>query len=190
MFISCFCLCVSFAQDSTGKVLDRWVIMTPEDELVTLRQFLRFGETKSSAELMISRHEQHPLSINVSKPTKHDCFFNRSHNIQMNGIIRGQRSPGLSYSEHLSGGIQECSEPSSSLLHKFPSEFCKLQQDQETKPRKNADSEAVIVTNPTLRGGEERKNRGNKKLNLKSFIVSKPSAAFCIEMKSEISGVL
>ncbi|XP_051735787.1 zinc finger protein basonuclin-2 [Ctenopharyngodon idella] len=39
-------------QDSMGKVLDRWVTMSPEDEVVTLRQFLRFGETKSIVELM------------------------------------------------------------------------------------------------------------------------------------------
>ncbi|XP_056305535.1 zinc finger protein basonuclin-1 [Danio aesculapii] len=39
-------------QDSTGKVLDRWISMSPDDEVVTLRQFLRFGETKSIVELM------------------------------------------------------------------------------------------------------------------------------------------
>lgn len=35
-----------------GKVLDRWVSMSPEDEVATLRQFLRFGETKPIVELM------------------------------------------------------------------------------------------------------------------------------------------
>ncbi len=35
-----------------GKVLDRWAIMTFEEEIVTLQQFLRFGETKSIVELM------------------------------------------------------------------------------------------------------------------------------------------
>ncbi|XP_073795589.1 zinc finger protein basonuclin-2 isoform X2 [Danio rerio] len=40
-------------QDSTGKVLDRWISMSPDDEVVTLRQFLRFGETKSIVELMM-----------------------------------------------------------------------------------------------------------------------------------------
>ncbi|XP_067301483.1 zinc finger protein basonuclin-2 [Pseudorasbora parva] len=39
-------------QDSMGKVLDHWVSMSPEDEVVTLRQFLRFGETKPIVELM------------------------------------------------------------------------------------------------------------------------------------------
>ncbi|CAM4673897.1 unnamed protein product [Leuciscus chuanchicus] len=39
-------------QDCMGKVLDRWVTMSPEDEVATLRQFLRFGETKPIVELM------------------------------------------------------------------------------------------------------------------------------------------
>ncbi|KAI4891743.1 hypothetical protein NFI96_026547, partial [Prochilodus magdalenae] len=39
-------------QDGAGKVLDRWAIMTFEEEIVTLQQFLRFGETKSIVELM------------------------------------------------------------------------------------------------------------------------------------------
>ncbi|XP_077086907.1 zinc finger protein basonuclin-2 [Siphateles boraxobius] len=39
-------------QDCMGKVLDRWVSMSPEDEVATLRQFLRFGETKPIVELM------------------------------------------------------------------------------------------------------------------------------------------
>ncbi|XP_039508223.1 zinc finger protein basonuclin-2 isoform X2 [Pimephales promelas] len=39
-------------QDCMGKVLDRWVSMSLEDEVATLRQFLRFGETKPIVELM------------------------------------------------------------------------------------------------------------------------------------------
>ncbi|KAK2847663.1 hypothetical protein Q7C36_009345 [Tachysurus vachellii] len=39
-------------QDVAGKVLDRWAIMTFEEEIATLQQFLRFGETKSIVELM------------------------------------------------------------------------------------------------------------------------------------------
>lgn len=166
MFISCSTLHVFSVQDSSGKVLDRWLIMTPEDELVTLRQFLRFGETKSSAELMISQREQLPLPTNGSETTKPNGFFNTSHNLKMNGIIRGQRSPGSSHSENLSGGVEECSEPPSSLLLEFPSELCQLQQDPKTKPRENTESEAAIVTNPPLRGGGggERKTPGNEKL--------------------------
>lgn len=41
-----------FVQDVAGKVLDRWAIMTFEEEIATLQQFLRFGETKSIVELM------------------------------------------------------------------------------------------------------------------------------------------
>ncbi|XP_066541102.1 zinc finger protein basonuclin-1 [Hoplias malabaricus] len=39
-------------QDVAGKVLDRWAIMTFDEEIATLQQFLRFGETKSIVELM------------------------------------------------------------------------------------------------------------------------------------------
>ncbi|XP_061669933.1 zinc finger protein basonuclin-1-like [Syngnathoides biaculeatus] len=39
-------------QDVAGKVLDRWTIMTFEEEIATLQHFLRFGETKSIVELM------------------------------------------------------------------------------------------------------------------------------------------
>uniref|UniRef100_A0A672KNZ8 Basonuclin 2 n=1 Tax=Sinocyclocheilus grahami TaxID=75366 RepID=A0A672KNZ8_SINGR len=44
-------------QDSLGMVLDRWVSMSPEDEVMTLRQFLRFGETKSIVELMAEEQQ-------------------------------------------------------------------------------------------------------------------------------------
>uniref|UniRef100_A0A671PN61 Uncharacterized protein n=1 Tax=Sinocyclocheilus anshuiensis TaxID=1608454 RepID=A0A671PN61_9TELE len=47
-------------QDSVGMVLDRWVTMSPEDEVVTLRQFLRFGETKSIVELMAEEQQIRP----------------------------------------------------------------------------------------------------------------------------------
>lgn len=35
-----------------GKVLDHWSTVTPEEEPLVLRQFLRFGETRSIVELM------------------------------------------------------------------------------------------------------------------------------------------
>ncbi|KAF0028919.1 hypothetical protein F2P81_018024 [Scophthalmus maximus] len=35
-----------------GTVLDRWVMVTPEEEPLVLRQFLRFGETRPIVELM------------------------------------------------------------------------------------------------------------------------------------------
>ncbi|XP_035273870.1 zinc finger protein basonuclin-2-like [Anguilla anguilla] len=45
-------------QDAVGKVLDRWSIMSQEEEVVTLQQFLRFGETKSIVELMALQEQE------------------------------------------------------------------------------------------------------------------------------------
>uniref|UniRef100_A0A8C7A1S4 Basonuclin zinc finger protein 1 n=1 Tax=Nothoprocta perdicaria TaxID=30464 RepID=A0A8C7A1S4_NOTPE len=45
-------------QDASGKVLDHWSIMTNEEELATLQQFLRFGETKSIVELMAIQEKE------------------------------------------------------------------------------------------------------------------------------------
>ncbi|KAM6981298.1 zinc finger protein basonuclin-1 isoform 2-T2 [Aplochiton taeniatus] len=80
-------------QDVAGKVLDRWAIMTFEEEIATLQQFLRFGETKSIVELMalqdkeghavlvpstrtnsdirtfIERNTPHPTSTTTTTPT-------------------------------------------------------------------------------------------------------------------------
>ncbi|XP_071316036.1 zinc finger protein basonuclin-2-like [Trachinotus anak] len=39
-------------QYRSGKVLDCWTMVTPEEELLILKQFLRFGETRSIVELM------------------------------------------------------------------------------------------------------------------------------------------
>ncbi|XP_006152919.1 zinc finger protein basonuclin-1 [Tupaia chinensis] len=51
-------------QDASGKVLDHWSIMTSEEEVATLQQFLRFGETKSIVELMaIQEKEEQPIII-------------------------------------------------------------------------------------------------------------------------------
>ncbi|XP_019389235.1 PREDICTED: zinc finger protein basonuclin-1 [Crocodylus porosus] len=55
-------------QDASGKVLDHWSIMTSEEELATLQQFLRFGETKSIVELMAIQ-EKEGQSIIVPTPT-------------------------------------------------------------------------------------------------------------------------
>ncbi|NXU03965.1 BNC1 protein, partial [Buphagus erythrorhynchus] len=55
-------------QDASGKVLDHWSIMTAEEELATLQQFLRFGETKSIVELMAIQ-EKEGQSIIIPPPT-------------------------------------------------------------------------------------------------------------------------
>ncbi|XP_058011932.1 zinc finger protein basonuclin-1 isoform X2 [Ahaetulla prasina] len=55
-------------QDASGKVLDHWSIMSSEEELATLQQFLRFGETKSIVELMAIQ-EKEGQSITVPTTT-------------------------------------------------------------------------------------------------------------------------
>ncbi|XP_018432220.1 PREDICTED: zinc finger protein basonuclin-1 isoform X2 [Nanorana parkeri] len=55
-------------QDASGKVLDHWSIMTVEEELATLQQFLRFGETKSIVELM-AIHEKEGYTVLIP-PTR------------------------------------------------------------------------------------------------------------------------
>ncbi|XP_032874152.1 zinc finger protein basonuclin-2 isoform X1 [Amblyraja radiata] len=55
-------------QDAAGKVLDRWAIMSREEEIITLQQFLRFGETKSIVELMaIQEKEGQAVAVATSK---------------------------------------------------------------------------------------------------------------------------
>ncbi|XP_035666096.1 zinc finger protein basonuclin-2-like isoform X2 [Branchiostoma floridae] len=39
-------------QDCQGKVLEQWIIASRDEEIITMQQFLRFGETKSIVELM------------------------------------------------------------------------------------------------------------------------------------------
>ncbi|XP_076738239.1 zinc finger protein basonuclin-2 [Maylandia zebra] len=40
-------------QFPSGKVLDRWFMVTPEEEVLIFKQFLRFGETRPIVELML-----------------------------------------------------------------------------------------------------------------------------------------
>ncbi|KAM9831507.1 zinc finger protein basonuclin-1 [Neosynchiropus ocellatus] len=67
-------------QDVAGKVLDRWAIMTFEEELATLQQFLRFGETKSIVELMALQDKEGQSVLVPSLRTNSDIrtFIERS----------------------------------------------------------------------------------------------------------------
>lgn len=64
-------LCSSH-QDVAGKVLDRWAIMTFEEEIATLQQFLRFGETKSIVELMALQDKEGQAVLVPSTRTNSD----------------------------------------------------------------------------------------------------------------------
>ncbi|XP_026150161.1 zinc finger protein basonuclin-1 isoform X2 [Mastacembelus armatus] len=59
-------------QDVAGKVLDRWAIMTFEEEIATLQQFLRFGETKSIVELMALQDKEGQAVLVPSTRTNSD----------------------------------------------------------------------------------------------------------------------
>ncbi|XP_078237279.1 zinc finger protein basonuclin-1 isoform X2 [Pogona vitticeps] len=75
-------------QDASGKVLDHWSIMTSEEELATLQQFLRFGETKSIVELMAIQEKEGQSVVIPTMATNMDIrAFIESCN---------QRSPNLS----------------------------------------------------------------------------------------------
>uniref|UniRef100_A0A3Q3MJS9 Basonuclin zinc finger protein 2 n=1 Tax=Labrus bergylta TaxID=56723 RepID=A0A3Q3MJS9_9LABR len=75
-------------QDAAGKVLDRWTIMSREEEIITLQQFLRFGETKSIVELMaIQEKEGQAVTVPSSKTDSGIRTFIESNN--------RARSPGL-----------------------------------------------------------------------------------------------
>uniref|UniRef100_A0A673W0S6 Basonuclin zinc finger protein 2 n=1 Tax=Salmo trutta TaxID=8032 RepID=A0A673W0S6_SALTR len=91
--------------DAAGKVLDRWSIMSREEEIITLQQFLRFGETKSIVELMaIQEKEGQAVTVPSSKTDSGIRTF-----IESNSTGRS-RSPGLL--NHM-----ETSSPSS--IHHF-----------------------------------------------------------------------
>nr|XP_057934348.1 zinc finger protein basonuclin-1 isoform X1 [Doryrhamphus excisus] len=59
-------------QDVAGKVLDRWAMMTFEEEIATLQQFLRFGETKSIVELMALQDKEGQSVLVPSTRTSSD----------------------------------------------------------------------------------------------------------------------
>ncbi|XP_029106383.1 zinc finger protein basonuclin-2-like isoform X3 [Scleropages formosus] len=68
-------------QDAAGKVLDRWTIMSREEEIITLQQFLRFGETKSIVELMaIQEKEGQAVTVPSSKTDSDIRTFIESNN--------------------------------------------------------------------------------------------------------------
>ncbi|KPP75999.1 zinc finger protein basonuclin-2-like, partial [Scleropages formosus] len=67
--------------DAAGKVLDRWTIMSREEEIITLQQFLRFGETKSIVELMaIQEKEGQAVTVPSSKTDSDIRTFIESNN--------------------------------------------------------------------------------------------------------------
>lgn len=76
----------SSVQFPNGNVLDHWLMVTPEEEALILRQFLRFGETRPIVELMTLQclpAVNHPLSSELS-PALKSCRSNISTFIEKN----------------------------------------------------------------------------------------------------------
>ncbi|XP_031440477.2 zinc finger protein basonuclin-2-like [Clupea harengus] len=83
-------------QDTLGRVLDRWVMMSLEEEAMTLQQFMRFGETRPIVELM--GHPGHDLNIaTATRPNSDIRYF-----IECSSQSRGAVSPlgGANHSLH------------------------------------------------------------------------------------------
>ncbi|XP_063045232.1 zinc finger protein basonuclin-1 [Engraulis encrasicolus] len=80
-------------QDVAGKVLDRWAIMTFEEEIATLQQFLRFGETKSIVELMALQDKESQAVIVPSTRTNSDIRTFIENSTQQQQQQQQQRSP-------------------------------------------------------------------------------------------------
>ena len=74
-----------------GKVLDRWLMVTPEEELLILKQFLRFGETRPIVELMTLQclTAANHLSDLELNPASKGCQSNLSTFIEWNGGTPG-----------------------------------------------------------------------------------------------------
>ncbi|XP_072552178.1 zinc finger protein basonuclin-2 [Salminus brasiliensis] len=173
-------------QDSMGKVLDRWVIMTPEDEVVTLQQFLRFGETKSIVELMAVQEHQDRLATSVSRTTKSDSdirlFIESSshHRGLQSDTAGGQTPPSLHHFENLPGGNlaflqpfqysgQSTSSPlisSPSLLQEASAVACRLQQTGQNHGTDISESVALFRGSKTAGTGtssaDEKITRGRQ----------------------------
>lgn len=80
----------SSVQFPNGNVLDHWLMVTPEEEALILRQFLRFGETRPIVELMTLQclpAVNHPLGSQLS-PALKSCRSNISTFIEKNSRTR------------------------------------------------------------------------------------------------------
>uniref|UniRef100_A0A668S5Z9 Uncharacterized protein n=1 Tax=Oreochromis aureus TaxID=47969 RepID=A0A668S5Z9_OREAU len=69
-------------QFPNGKVLDRWFMVTPEEELLIFKQFLRFGETRPIVELMLQTADGDPQRVTSV------CHFEKSSPADHNNNVR------------------------------------------------------------------------------------------------------
>ena len=78
-------------QETTGRVLDKWMCATREEEFIIMQQFLRFGETKSIAQEIILQDTKERQDSYIKQSTRSDSeikkFIERS-NMSMQTLIR------------------------------------------------------------------------------------------------------
>lgn len=72
-------------QFPSGKVLDHWLMVTPEEELLILKQFLRFGETRPIVELMTLQCLVAVGRLSDPEPNPKSCQSNVDAFIERNG---------------------------------------------------------------------------------------------------------
>ncbi|XP_058521294.1 zinc finger protein basonuclin-1 [Ochotona princeps] len=102
-------------QDASGKVLDHWSIMTSEEEVATLQQFLRFGETKSIVELMAIQEKEEQSVVLPPAPADLRAFIESC----------GHRSSGLpaAVDRGNPGGIHPFESLISNMTFMLPFQF-------------------------------------------------------------------
>lgn len=78
-------------QESSGRVLDKWICATREEEFIIMQQFLRFGETKSIAQEIILQDTKERQDNYIKQTTRNESeikkFIERS-NLSMQNLIR------------------------------------------------------------------------------------------------------
>ncbi|XP_051947583.1 zinc finger protein basonuclin-2 [Xyrauchen texanus] len=165
-------------QDSMGTVLDRWVTMTPDDEVVTLQQFLRFGETKSIVELMVVAKQQIHLETpdRVSKTAGTDsdiCTYAESNRLHRSSTFkpRNQSPSSLQHFKNLPGENLAFLQP----FHYISPSTTPLFQSRQTLPVEHHPTTQQLQRlgrlTPELRGDNTPRirNRGSKWNSNKTF---------------------
>lgn len=115
-------------------MLDRWVMVTPEEELLLFKQFLRFGETRPIVELMTPHGldpTDQPFGPEVTSAPKscqqdlsgHEAALARLKSTQEpSGLLEDNNS--TNYFENVPGGLSSLlpfHSPRSDLLSSGPS---------------------------------------------------------------------
>uniref|UniRef100_A0A3P9JY99 Uncharacterized protein n=1 Tax=Oryzias latipes TaxID=8090 RepID=A0A3P9JY99_ORYLA len=144
-------------QGPGGMVLDRWVMVTPEEELLLFKQFLRFGETRPIVELMTPHGldpTDQPFGPEVTSAPKscqqdlsgHEAALARLKSTQEpSGLLEDNNS--TNYFENVPGGLSSLlpfHSPRSDLLSSGPSIQSPSQQNPlKSTSRELADSRSI-----------------------------------------------